>query len=141
MVQGTGVSRIFLVLSAAAVLASCSSPRPLDPVVIGTRRGDQNAVDPTTEVEAGSRKHLAASTETRAPRGWVVAAWTIWPKGQMPRVVHTKMFNTVGPTTLFVHLDSSTVRDGWEEGTITCDFKDGSGAAVAASIRVVPKRL
>lgn len=122
---------------------SCSSPRrgpTLENVVTGTRRGERNELDPVERVAVGSRQDLAAKVDVRGEPGWVYATWTVWEKDRAPRVVFQKMFNTTGPTVLFVPLDSSTVSGGWAEGTVTCDFKTAEASTAAKPIHVVAER-
>ncbi len=133
--------RAFLLLSLSSIgAASCTPPsRVFEPVVIGMRRGEQDAVDPADSVEAGTRKDLAASVAIGSGVGWVQATWTVWPEKGPPRVVKSMMFDTTAPRTLFAGLEGDT-EGGWKLGTITCDFKTGSGQTAAGTIRVVAKR-
>lgn len=123
---------------ASASLGACHAPT-LDGMTIGLRRGEQEAIDRVDTVEAGSRKDLAATVDVGPGAGWVVATWTVWPERGVPRVVKSKMFNTTAPKKLFADLEGDT-EGGWKEGTITCDFKTGSGHTAAGKIRVVAKR-
>lgn len=125
-------------LSIVAVCTSCGSPTTLGDIVIGTRRGEQDAVDPTAEIAAGSRIDLASTVAVSGDAGWVVATWTLWEAGGLPHVVHTRLLNTHGKTTLFADLEGNTLATGWREGTITCDFKTGEGESRVGTIRVVP---
>lgn len=134
------IARILLVALAAVVACSDERSASLGPVVIGVRKGEQDAVQPVDEVAAGSRMDLAAALSVRAG-GWVHATWTYWNgKSGIPTVRGTKSFNPAGPATLFTHLDGSTSFGGWEEGIYTCDFKNAAGQTIAGRIRVVARQ-
>lgn len=129
---------VHVFLSTALALFGCASPPPLENVVIGTRRGQRDAVDRTDEIPAGSRSDLAATVEVRGNVGWVYATWTVWPRSG-PRGVYSKAFNTSGPTKLFVSVPGDTSFGGWEEGRVTCDFKTDHGHQAGSAIRVVAR--
>ncbi|MBS2020754.1 MAG: hypothetical protein JST00_48325 [Deltaproteobacteria bacterium] len=131
----TTLTALVLITTTLATLG-CSSPPALTNIVIGTRRGEQDAVDRTDQVKVGSRQDLAATVDVTGDVGWVHATWTVWPRTG-PRVVYSKSFNTTGPAKLFVSAPGDTLSAGWDEGTVTCDFKTSRGTTVAAAIRVV----
>jgi hypothetical protein len=95
-------------------------------------------VDRAEEIKAGSRTDLAATVDVRGNVGWVHATWTAWPRSG-PRIVYSKAFNTSGPAKLFVSAPGDTLYGGWEEGSITCEFKTAQGSLAGGVIRVAPR--
>lgn len=132
------MKRVLVFLGIASSLLGCASAPVLENVVVGTRRGQEDAVDRAHEVAAGTRKDLAATVEVRGNAGWVHATWTVWPRSG-PRVVYSKAFNTTGPTKLFVSAPGDTLSGGWEEGSVTCEFKTAGGGLAGGVIRVVAR--
>lgn len=122
---------------ATATLSGCTRATPaaepdapLGRVVVGLRKGEQDAVDPTPEAPRGSRKDLAATLDT-AETGWITASWTFYPAGGgLPRQLHWRGVRPRHGAPVFAALPGDTMNGGWEPGLYAVRFEAASGVAM-----------